>query len=156
MKLEFGNGVSRLPNHKTEYQNEYIKRAYDRVNLLIPKGEKTKVKAVADFLGMSVNAFIWAAVGEKMARVQQNPQHIEDIAEALHCDFFSGYYDNCYEIIPDSNLFVMAQEPEEMGNAVIYVHYPDGNIDFLICRDTIEDIKKELADLERGMQNGEK
>ena len=33
---------------KTAYQNEFIKSAYDRINLTVPKGRKAEIKAAAD------------------------------------------------------------------------------------------------------------
>lgn len=48
--------------------NRYIAKAYDRVNLTIPKGEKETIKAFAEAHGESVNAFILRAVKEAMAR----------------------------------------------------------------------------------------
>lgn len=52
----------------TKAQNKYIAKAYDRVNLTMPKGKKEKVQACADNQGMSVNAYINAAIDEKMER----------------------------------------------------------------------------------------
>ena len=48
--------------------NRYIAKAYDRVNLTIPKGEKETIRAFAKAHGESVNAFILRAVKEAMAR----------------------------------------------------------------------------------------
>lgn len=38
--------------------NRYIGKAYDRINLTVPKGQKEKIKARAESKGMSVNAYI--------------------------------------------------------------------------------------------------
>ena len=38
--------------------NRYIDKAYDRINLTVPKGDKDKIKAHADSLGESVNGYI--------------------------------------------------------------------------------------------------
>lgn len=46
----------------TKYKNDYIKSAYDRVNLTMPKGKKEKIKAAADAAGMSVNEYINSAI----------------------------------------------------------------------------------------------
>ena len=52
--------------------NRYISKAYDRVNLTLPKGEKEKIKAHADIYdGGSVNAFIQRAIKETMERDAQ-------------------------------------------------------------------------------------
>ncbi len=48
--------------------NKYMKENYDRVNLTMPKGKKEKIQEQADSLGLSVNAYINAAIDEKMER----------------------------------------------------------------------------------------
>ena len=53
---------------KTAHQNDYISKAYDRINLLVPKGDKDEIKAAADAAGQSVNAYILDAVRERMQR----------------------------------------------------------------------------------------
>lgn len=47
-----------MAKRKAEWQNSYISRTYDRINLLVPKGEKEEVKARADRNGESVNGYI--------------------------------------------------------------------------------------------------
>ncbi len=50
-------------------KNRYISKAYDRVNLTLPKGEKEIYKTHADqFDGGSLNAFIQRAMQETMER----------------------------------------------------------------------------------------
>lgn len=53
---------------KAKWQNDYIARAYDRINLLVPKGDKDEIKAHADSRGESVNGFIQRAIREAIAR----------------------------------------------------------------------------------------
>lgn len=52
----------------SEYRNKWIAEKLDRVNLTMPKGKKEEVQAQAARYGMSVNAYINAAIDEKMAR----------------------------------------------------------------------------------------
>lgn len=52
----------------TRAQNKYIAKAYDRVNLTVPKGDKDKIKAHAESMGESVNGFINRAIEEAMIR----------------------------------------------------------------------------------------
>ena len=52
----------------TAAQNKYISKAYDRINLLVPKGDKDEIKAAADAAGQSINAYILDAVRERMQR----------------------------------------------------------------------------------------
>lgn len=53
---------------KAKWQNDYIAKAYDRVNLTVPKGDKDKIKAHAESMGESVNGFINRAIEEAMIR----------------------------------------------------------------------------------------
>lgn len=52
----------------TAYQNQYIAKTYDRINLTVPKGKKATIKAHSEAQGESVNAFINRAVDETMER----------------------------------------------------------------------------------------
>ncbi|OUM21682.1 hypothetical protein [Butyricicoccus porcorum] len=52
----------------TAAQNRYIAKAYDRVNLTLPKGRKEEVKAHAEQRGESLNGFIQRAIDETMQR----------------------------------------------------------------------------------------
>lgn len=49
-----------------KYQNEYKKKNYDRMEMLVPKGQKAVIKEKAAAAGVSVNEFIYSAVKEKM------------------------------------------------------------------------------------------
>lgn len=49
-------------------QNKWIAKAYDRVNLTLPKGQKEVVQAHAAAHGESVNGFIGRAISETMER----------------------------------------------------------------------------------------
>lgn len=52
----------------TKAQNKYIAKAYDRVNLVLPKGQKDIIKAHAESQGESVNGFISRAIENQMER----------------------------------------------------------------------------------------
>ena len=43
---------------RNKRQNEFIKNAYDRVNLTLPKGKKEEYQARAEMQGLSLNAYI--------------------------------------------------------------------------------------------------
>lgn len=49
-------------------KNKWNDKAYDRINLTVPKGKKEIVKAYADSNGESVNAFINRAIDEAMGK----------------------------------------------------------------------------------------
>lgn len=53
---------------RTRAQNKYIEKAYDRINLTVPKGKQQIIKAHAKRQGESVNGFINRAISEAMAR----------------------------------------------------------------------------------------
>lgn len=52
----------------TRAQNKYIAKAYDRINLTVPKGKKDTVQAHATAQGESVNGFINRAIDHEMER----------------------------------------------------------------------------------------
>lgn len=57
-----------MAERKAKWQNDYIARTYDRVNLTLPKGQKAVVQAHAAAMGESVNGFISRAISETMER----------------------------------------------------------------------------------------
>lgn len=57
----------------TRAHNKYNAKAYDRVNLTLPKGNKEAIKAHAAARGESVNGFISRAIGETMERDKNAP-----------------------------------------------------------------------------------
>lgn len=57
-----------MAERKAKWQNDYIARTYDRVNLTMPKGRKEVIQAKADAHGESVNAYINKAIDQRMER----------------------------------------------------------------------------------------
>ena len=55
-----------------QYNNEYNKTAYDRINLTIPKGQKEIIDEHAKRHGESLNGFIKRAIDEAMTRDNEN------------------------------------------------------------------------------------
>lgn len=53
---------------RTRAQNKYIAKAYDRINLTVPKGKKEIIQAHAEACGESVNGFINRAIEEAIER----------------------------------------------------------------------------------------
>lgn len=47
-------------------KNRYNAKAYDRILLVVPKGQKDIIKAHAESQGESVNAFIQRAINQAM------------------------------------------------------------------------------------------
>ena len=52
----------------TKAQNKYISKAYDRINLTMPKGKKETVQNHVAQRGESVNSFINRAIDEAIER----------------------------------------------------------------------------------------
>lgn len=57
-----------MAERKAKWQNDYIARTYDRINLTVPKGEREAIQAHAASMGESANAFIGRAIREAMER----------------------------------------------------------------------------------------
>lgn len=55
------------------YNNDYNARAYDRINLIVPKGDKETIKARADELGESINGYINKLIADDLERRQRLP-----------------------------------------------------------------------------------
>lgn len=51
------------------YNNNFIKNAYDRINLTVPKGRKEIIQAAAQSSGESVNAFINRLIDAELERL---------------------------------------------------------------------------------------
>ena len=54
--------------NKVKYNNDFNSKAYDRINLTVPKGKKEQIQHYAAALRESVNGFINEAIDEKIAR----------------------------------------------------------------------------------------
>ena len=57
--------------NQSVYQNDYIRRKYDRVNLTMPKGQKEIVRQRAKSKGQSVNEYINALIAADLAAGQK-------------------------------------------------------------------------------------
>lgn len=53
---------------KSAYRNQWIAEKLDRINLTMPKGKKEVLRATAEKLGLSVNAYINLAIDERMEK----------------------------------------------------------------------------------------
>lgn len=51
--------------------NKWVSEHYDRINLTIPKGQKTAMKELAHNKGMSVNGLINHLIKAELAREEQ-------------------------------------------------------------------------------------
>lgn len=59
-----------MPSSKAQQKatNKYINKAYDRVNLTLPKGKKEEIKSHVEGRRESVNGFIARAIDYQMER----------------------------------------------------------------------------------------
>ena len=55
-----------------ESKAKYNAKAYDRINIAVPKGRRAEIQAAAEASGQSVNGFINKLIDEALAR--QKPQ----------------------------------------------------------------------------------
>ncbi len=71
-----------MAERKAKWQNDYIARTYDRINLTVPKGQKEIIQAHAVARGESVNGFIGRAIAEAMQRDNAAPGAVEGAGRA--------------------------------------------------------------------------
>lgn len=50
------------------YQNNYKREKYDKIEVIVPKGEKEHIKQAAKAAGLSVSAYIYKVVQEDMEK----------------------------------------------------------------------------------------
>jgi len=55
-------------------KNRYNAKAYDRIEVVVPKGQKDIIKAHAAAMGESVNAFILRAITQAMEQDKQQEE----------------------------------------------------------------------------------
>ena len=53
---------------RIEANNKYNAKAYDRINIAVPKGQKDIIKAHAERKGESINGFVNRAINETIQR----------------------------------------------------------------------------------------
>lgn len=59
---------SKISKKQQACVNRYIDKAYDRINLTVPKGDRERIKAHAESRGETVNGFIKRAISETIQR----------------------------------------------------------------------------------------
>lgn len=48
--------------------NKYMAKAYDRIGIIVPKGQKPLIQAAAQRAGKSVNQYVYDAIAAQMER----------------------------------------------------------------------------------------
>ena len=61
-------GEKKNSDARIRANNRYNEKAYDRINIAIPKGRKDEIKTHAEAHGESVNAFVTRAIDETIQR----------------------------------------------------------------------------------------
>ena len=57
-----------------DYNNQYNRDNYDRINIVVPKGQKAELQQVAERQGLSLNGLIKAALDEYIKNNCTNEQ----------------------------------------------------------------------------------
>lgn len=52
----------------TRAKNKYNSKAYDRLNINVPKGDREMIQAAADKLGMSLNCFVTRLIYRELGK----------------------------------------------------------------------------------------
>ena len=52
----------------TRAKNKYNSKAYDRLNINVPKGDREIIQAAADKLGMSLNCFVTRLIYRELGK----------------------------------------------------------------------------------------
>lgn len=66
-----------MAERKAKWQNDYIAKAYDRINLTVPKGQKERIKVGAAATGESVNGFINRLIENELDRLRDGGHDID-------------------------------------------------------------------------------
>ncbi len=61
-------------NARIAANNRYNEKAYDRINIAVPKGMKNQIKTAAEKSGESVNGYIKGAVNQRMQKEGFTPE----------------------------------------------------------------------------------
>lgn len=101
--------------------NRYNAKAYDRINLAVPKGQKEQIQAAASRQGQSLNAYIVGAVNARMEREQPEEQAQEhsklSILEVMRQMAASGK--SATELVQE-NIAASAQDTHPGDNSIIF------------------------------------
>ncbi|OPX87003.1 MAG: hypothetical protein A4E53_02658 [Pelotomaculum sp. PtaB.Bin104] len=61
-----------MPTARTRANRKYNEKAYDRIALTVPKGEREVIRRAAEGEGQSLNAYINSAIREKMQKARKD------------------------------------------------------------------------------------
>lgn len=101
--------------------NKYKKSNYDRIELVVPKGNKDAIRSIAEAHGQSINAYISTAIEEKMKRDAGDSQEATGapaVAEGLSLP-------QAQEAPPDGALVLVERGPVSVGRGDMRTMYTD-------------------------------
>lgn len=61
---------------RTTYKNNYNREKYDRINLVLPKGQKSLLQGICDEMGISINDYIKTLIREDLRGGQSKLQSL--------------------------------------------------------------------------------
>lgn len=62
-----------------ESKARYNEKAYDRINIAVPKGQKEKIQKAADRVGESINSYVKGAIFQRMERDEKDAEGKTDL-----------------------------------------------------------------------------
>jgi hypothetical protein len=57
--------------NKQDYDNNYIRKKYDRINFVMPKGTKNRITEAAEVRKLKVSEFLRLAIEQELERTEQ-------------------------------------------------------------------------------------
>jgi hypothetical protein len=72
VKCKFEKGGAGMANSHTKAVNKYNAANYDSLRIVVPKGQKEKIKAHAEKRGESINGFVGRAINETLQRDEKD------------------------------------------------------------------------------------
>lgn len=62
-------------------KNRWNEKHYDRIMVVVPKGEREEIRAAAESAGQSMNAFIVQAVRERIERLMASAENVKKVVK---------------------------------------------------------------------------
>ena len=90
--------------NRTEYKNNFGREHYERINLVVPKGMKDIIKALASSKGMSVNAYM-----QDLVRKDQCLRQKSVLVSNYELYYTAGLAKKCFGIAVDADM-----EPKQL------------------------------------------
>ena len=103
--------------NRTEYKNNFGREHYERINLVVPKGMKDIIKALASSKGMSVNAYMQDLVRKDQCGLFDTMQIAEKNKEQIR--LLTGNTHDGYDITFKDGHKVHCRTKLEVRKAVI-------------------------------------